>query len=108
MKVTSCVAAAVSAGLSALTLSMGVAYATPIPAPPRALVSPPTGIGWSWEWDDDDDDWNQTTTWQRLPASTESDPSHHQSALLQRIPAIRIHDSPPPCEPIGHELWYEL
>jgi len=65
MKVTSCVAAAVSAGLSALTLSsMGVAYATPNPAPPRVLVSPPTGIGWSWEWDDDDDDWNQTATWE--------------------------------------------
>jgi hypothetical protein len=65
VKVTSWVAAAVSAGLSALTLGTGVAYAeSPIRAPLPALVSPPTGIGWSWEWDDDDDDWSQTASWE--------------------------------------------
>jgi hypothetical protein len=65
VKLTSCVAAAVSAGWSASTLGTGVAYAEPpTPAPLPALVSPPTGIGWSWEWDDDDDDWSQTATWE--------------------------------------------
>lgn len=65
MNVTSFVAAAVSAGLSALTVGMGVAgAASAVPASAPVLASPPTGIGWSWDWDDDDDDWNQTATWE--------------------------------------------
>ena len=64
MNVTSFAAAAVSAGLSALTVGMGVAGAEPpvLASPP--VLAPPTGIGWSWEWDDDDDDWSQTATWE--------------------------------------------
>ena len=65
MNVTGFVAAAVSAGLSALTVGMGVAGAdSAVPASPPVFASPPTGIGWSFEWDDDDDDWNQTATWE--------------------------------------------
>jgi hypothetical protein len=65
MNVRGLAAVAVSAGLSALTLGMGVAGAdSAVPASPLVVVSPPTGIGWSFDWDDDDDDWNQTATWE--------------------------------------------
>jgi hypothetical protein len=65
MNVMSCVAAALSAGLSAWTFGVGAACAEPpIPASPLVVASAPTGIGWSWEWDDDDDDWKQTATWE--------------------------------------------
>ena len=67
MNVTGCfAAAAVSIGLSGLTVGAGVAGAEPpIPGHPQAITTtPPTGIGWNWEWDDDDDDWEQTATWE--------------------------------------------
>ena len=73
MNVTSCVAAAaVSIGLSGVTVGAGVTAGVgvagaepPMPASPRVItVSPPTGIGWNWDWDDDDDDWQQTATWE--------------------------------------------
>ncbi len=65
MNVTSFAAAAVSAGLSAFTVTIGVAGTDPaVPASPPVLASPPTGIGWSWDWDNDDDDWSQTATWE--------------------------------------------
>jgi hypothetical protein len=64
MNVTS-IAAAVSAGLSVFTVSVGVAGAEPAAALSAPVLAPrPAGIGWSWEWDDDDDDWNQTATWE--------------------------------------------
>ena len=72
-------AAAVSAGLSGLTVGIGVpgaaqaAPASPLVArislpapgsPQPALASPrPTDISWSWDWDDDDEDWSQTVSW---------------------------------------------
>jgi hypothetical protein len=80
MNVTSIAAAAVFAGLSALTVGLGVAGADPaVPAsPPVASRVPaaapsrpgqslrrrlPTDISWSWDWDDDDEDWSQTASW---------------------------------------------
>jgi hypothetical protein len=57
------VAAAASAGLSALTIGIGVAGGAPcVSASAPVLGSPPTGIGLWWEWDDDDDDWGQMVT----------------------------------------------
>jgi len=65
MNVTTFVAAAVSAGLSAVTIGMGLSGAElAVAASPPVLASPPGGIGFSWDWDDDDDDWNQTATWE--------------------------------------------
>jgi hypothetical protein len=65
MNVMNCFATALSAGLSALTISIGVAGAAPsIPTSPPVLGSPATGVGFWWEWDDDDDDWSQVVTWE--------------------------------------------
>lgn len=79
MNLTSFAAAAVSAGLSALTVGIGVAgAASAVPASPQVAPIPvaapgssrsvlasrwPTDISWSWDWDDDDEDWGQTATW---------------------------------------------
>lgn len=67
MNVTRFAAAAVSAGLAALTVWTGVTGSETLPLVPVSspvLASPPTGIGWSFEWDDDDDDWSNIATWE--------------------------------------------
>jgi hypothetical protein len=54
-------AAAVSAGLSALTSDIGIGG---IGSSRSVLASSrPTDIGWYWDWDDDDEDWSQTASW---------------------------------------------